>query len=143
MRWNRYAGRILALVVPVHVAATRLFSFLPEGRPADYDQVRASLTGRSALFFVPYYAIFSAAGVFHAIQGLLLSLSRLQVIPATWHAKYASHWLTLSSIIATAAGVYAGIYSFSTIEGIPESFEQWKQQGLIPPSLHRGTLLQF
>lgn len=130
---NRYAGRALMYLTPIHVLGTRIGSLLGKQRAADYDQVRSTLTGRAAIIFVPYYSVLAGAGVYHSMQGTFLALTRLGVLPASWFAKYSKNVLWLSYIAASLATTAAGIYSFSSIEGIPELAEYW--QNHLPPIL--------
>ena len=139
VRLNRYTGQALAYIVPVHVLATRVGALVGRLRPADYDMIRTTLTGLPALFFVPYYALLAASGVYHSLQGTFLGLCRLGVLPQSWFAKYANNVLWMSYIGASLAATAAGIYGFATIEGIPESSEYWNSK--LPAILQKSSAI--
>ena len=141
VRLNRYTGRALMYVVPIHVIGTRIGSLFKKQRPSDYDHVRSTMTGLPSLFFLPYYAILAASGVYHSLQGTFLGLARLGVLPASWYAKYSKNVLWLSYIAATLAATAAGMYGFITIEGIPESAAYW--QSHLPAFLRGGKKIAY
>ena len=72
MRWHRWCGYVILLILPGHVAGTRLPGLL-EGLPADFSFVHFSIK-HWPWFFYPYLLIYGVSAVFHLIHGTLLSL---------------------------------------------------------------------
>jgi len=136
-RLNRYAGRFLSTIVPLHATATRIMALLGKQRPAEFDQVRATLVGVPSLIFLPYYSLLAASGVYHTLQGLILALHRFQLVPASWYPKMVSSKIWYIVVGTIGAATLGGIYGFIANEGIPESAKHWTHE--LPGFLQSGN----
>lgn len=139
---TRWTGRIIGLIIPIHAGATRLAPLLGWQHAADFDQIRTSLQFPVSLFFVPYYALLTSSGIYHTAQGLILALSRFQIIPQSWYQRIAQHKVTYVAIGSVVLASFLGLYGLATKDGIPESSRYWHNK--LPTFLQRSnTLSQF
>lgn len=142
-RWHRTAGHILAWLVPVHMTLTRGMTLLGKQMPADFDYVRSVMVGMATPFVAPYYTLLLLAGTYHAMQGLMISLSRVGAISNVTYHRYADSksWIALIGVVA-ALGL-GGLAGFRYNIGIPENLAYWNQK--LPTFLQntRGTSSSF
>jgi succinate dehydrogenase/fumarate reductase cytochrome b subunit len=138
-RLTRWTGRVLAALVPIHAAATRVKSLLGRANPADFDMIRTTFRPPQSIIFIPYYALLASSGIYHTMQGVLLALHRFQVIPSSWYHKVVDHQVSYIAIGSVILAAFGGMYGFLTIEGIPESAKYWREQ--LPSFLNRSTAL--
>lgn len=74
-RLQRYSAVVLLVFIAGHVLATRGPS-LVFGVWPNFDALAFTMIWNPA-YFIPYYALFAVAGLYHLIQGLALALPRL------------------------------------------------------------------
>ena len=76
-RLQRYSAIVLMVFIVGHVVATRGASLMYEVWPG-FDAIAFTMLWVPA-YFIPYYALFSVAALYHLINGLSVALPRLGV----------------------------------------------------------------
>lgn len=106
-RLQRISGVILLIFVFGHILATRgasaIFGVFP-----GFDAIAFTMVW-NPLYFIPYYAVFAIAGLYHALHGITLALPRLGVrTPGGPRAR----WVVVLTLVGAAA-IVLGIARFA------------------------------
>jgi succinate dehydrogenase/fumarate reductase cytochrome b subunit len=113
-RLQRWSAVVLLLFTFGHAFATRGTSLLSGVFPG-FDAIAFTMVWIPA-YFVPYYLVFSIAGLYHAIHGLVLALPRLGVrVKVPVRAVYVA-WAAGAVALALGIAGFCGAFQ----EGVRE-----------------------
>jgi succinate dehydrogenase/fumarate reductase cytochrome b subunit len=114
-RLQRWSAVVLLLAVFGHVAATRLPSLVYGVFPG-FDGIAFTMVWAPA-YFVPYYLVFSVAGLYHAAHGLSLALPRLGLGAPAARTRPLVTAVTLVGGVALAVGISGFLAAACADEG--------------------------
>ena len=126
-RLQRWSGIVLLVFTFGHAFATRGTSLLTDVLPG-FDAIAFTMVWIPA-YFVPYYLVFSIAGLYHALHGLALGLPRLGVrvkVPVrAVYVAWAAGAVALALGIAGFCGAFHdGIREYALAGPYAELFEE-------------------
>ncbi len=107
VRFHRYTGWFLMLVVSGHMAATRVPGLM--GHPADFSFLNFSLTYMAYAMY-PYYVALVLSGLYHGLHGTAVALRVVGAKLPQWATDPASKpfWTAVAvGSLAVLAGVFA------------------------------------
>lgn len=111
MRWQRRTAIVLLIFTLGHIIATRgpslVYGVYPEFSGVAYTMVWLPA------YFIPYYLLFSLAGLYHALNGLALGLPRIGLAgPPALRSGRAVALAWLAGAVALALGIagFAGAW---------------------------------
>lgn len=110
-RLQRWSAVVLLVFFAGHVLATRGTSLVYGVYPG-FDAIAYTMVWRPG-WFIPYYAVFSVAALYHALHGLTLALPRLGLRAAGGRPmRAAAGWLAAIGGVALLLGVagFAGAF---------------------------------
>lgn len=124
-RWQRRTAIVLLVFTFGHALATRGPS-LALGLYPGFDAIAYTMVWLFA-WFVPYYLLFSIAGLYHALNGLALALPRLGLAspPALRsHRTVAALWLAGAVALALGVAGFAGAWHDVREQAIASPYAQ-------------------
>jgi succinate dehydrogenase/fumarate reductase cytochrome b subunit len=110
-RLQRWSAAVLLLFIVGHVVATRGTSLVYAVFPG-FEAIAFTMVWQPA-WFIPYYAVFAVAALYHALHGLTLALPRLGLRGAGGRgARAAALWLVVIGSVLLLLGVagFAGAF---------------------------------
>lgn len=123
MRWHRWSGYVILLILPGHVAGTRMPGLL-EDLHADFAFVYFSIK-HWPWFFYPYLLLYGVSAVFHLLHGTLLSFGVFGASLPRWamdrkSKPFWSAFLAISVLVILGVLALGGNFFSPNTDRFPE-----------------------